>query len=207
MQSKQSVVTAVVLAVGTILTATVGLTSERDVQRYSWSFPWQATVDRVLFVRAEAHDVGGVVLHTLRVSDATGRLLYEYEGNKLLSVVPLQVSPGDEDLLVSRWTAGNRTNGLLVLRGRGSKVSVVANRLVGSDGVSLVDVDGDGYQEVITFTQDKVPRLSMAEWPLILEAYRWTGLRLEPLGRVPETEADRTLERLFVRPKTKHAAP
>src|SRR5437899_11217092 len=121
MQSKQSLAmrairsAAVLVSLGSVV---LGAEPSPD----QWVFPWTPLERQTLSVHGDPRDVGGVTLHTLRVTDRAGTQLLTYDGTELMSAAPLRIGPkGDETLLVTHWSGGNHASRLLVLRGAGSK--------------------------------------------------------------------------------------
>jgi hypothetical protein len=205
MQSQQPIARAVRIA--TLLMSMRSAAQGAEPNLDQWLVPWAPFEHQTLAVHGEARNVGGVTLHTLRVTDRRGSELYLYEGTELMSVAPLRVGPeGDETLLITLWSGGIHTSRLLVLRGAGSKVKSVADLLVPSEEVSLFDVDGDGYDEVLSFELVETRGRPVAEWPLAVAAYRWTGAALQRMGQVPASQMRQALRRLFrARPQPRQA--
>src|SRR5258707_15120631 len=113
MQSKQSVALWVVYVTALVSVGSGVQGAEPSLDQ--WLFPWTPILEQqTVSVHGDPRDVGGVTLHTLRVTDGAGHPLFTYEGTELLSVAPLRVGPdGDETLLITQWTGGNKPNALV----------------------------------------------------------------------------------------------
>jgi hypothetical protein len=73
----------------------------------------------------------------------------------------------------------------------------VADLFILSDNISLLDVDGDGYREILVGDTHELKGRPESEWPPMVVAYRWNGSALVRFAETPEARLTAALRQLF----------
>lgn len=177
------------------------LSARGDDGGQQWRMPWMASNKNTLIVYADPRPKGNFTVHTVRVTDAAGKVLYTEDLNGLwLDATPLEVNPDTfEHLFVIHMTGGGgaTTTRVVVLRYDGTAVKKVADMTSDADYLSLVDVDGDGTQEILVTQLHKDTKRPAEQWPLEVVAYRWNGSALVRFAAAPSTRWETAIHQLF----------
>jgi len=177
------------MAAATLLVFALSAAPHAQPSLNQWMLPWTPIGQHALVVHADSREIAGGTIQTLRVTDGTGKQLFSLEGDTLMDVIHLPVGPtGEETLLVAHWSSGQMSDG--------STVTKVAD-LFTAEVYGFLDIDGDGYQEILAFERSQARNRPSSESSLTVVAYRWTGSSLKPVAHVPAVRMQQALATLY----------
>jgi hypothetical protein len=155
---------------------------------------WQAVASAAL--RCIVSEVGGegqTPGQRLDVVSMQGDVLHFCDGQAVLGLTPLLIGPKNEMLLLVEWSAapkGSVVQAMRYLPGpvtepRYAEGQIVAVGELQSRGARplLLDVDGDGYPEVVTFEPAGEGTPTTGCRSLMATANKWTGSGFVKIGQ------------------------
>jgi hypothetical protein len=153
---------------------------------------WQPVPEVVLRVTVSNSGQGGRNQgQRLDVLTAEGALLFFKDGRSLLGLLPLVVGPTDEQMLLAEWETEPDRSAVWVLyyvpgtfRLHEGRIVHLAEWTSTGSRVSLNDVDGDGYPEVLTFERIEAKKHADKCRSLVAVAHKWNGNRFETIKRL-----------------------
>ncbi len=170
-----------------------------------FSVTWAAAKDVTLRVVVGGFgDKSQLSGQRLDVVSEKGHVIYFHDGQAVWNLQPLLVGPTKEKLLLVEWPTGPNRSVVQVLRylpGPFTKTRLAAGQVVEvgelpSDGApaTLVDVDGDGYLEVVTFGPAKEGMPTSACKSLVATANKWSGSSFVAIGQACKDDITRCFQ-------------